>query len=152
MVETSLVLVKPDGVQRGLIGEVISRLERKGLKLVGSKMLWMDEERASRHYEEHREKKFYGELVAFITSGPVLAMAWEGRNAIAEIRKMLGATDPLEALPGTIRGDLALFMSNNIVHASDGAESARRELKIFFDPEEIVNYERDISRWIGYKQ
>ena len=94
MVETSLVLVKPDGVQRGLIGEVISRLERKGLKLVGSKMLWMDEERASRHSEEHREKKFYGELVAFITSGPVLAMAWEGRNAIAEIRKMLGATDP----------------------------------------------------------
>ncbi len=152
MVETSLVLIKHDGVQRSLIGEVISRLERKGLQLVGAKLLWMDEERASRHYEEHQGKAFYGDLVDFITSGPVLAMAWKGQNAIAEIRKMLGATNPLEAAPGTIRGDMALFMSNNIVHASDGEESARRELEIFFEPEEIIDYGQTISGWIGYKQ
>ncbi|MFY9113956.1 MAG: nucleoside-diphosphate kinase [Dethiobacteria bacterium] len=150
--ETSLVLIKHDGVQRSLIGEVISRLERKGLQLVGAKLLWMDEERASRHYEEHQGKAFYGDLVDFITSGPVLAMAWKGQNAIAEIRKMLGATNPLEAAPGTIRGDMALFMSNNIVHASDGEESARRELEIFFEPEEIIDYGQTISGWIGYKQ
>lgn len=150
MGETSLVLVKHDGVQRGLIGEVISRFERKGLQLTGLKMLKMDRKMAEIHYEEHIGKPFFEGLIEFITSGPIIAMAWKGNNAIAIIRKLVGATDPLEAAPGTIRGDFALFKSYNDVHASDSLESAKRELDIFFKPEEIFVFEQITSRWIGY--
>lgn len=150
MSETSLVLIKHDAVQRGLIGEVISRFERKGLQLTGMKMLHMTKEMASRHYAEHQGKGFYDELVEFITSGPIIAMAWKGNEAISIIRKLLGATNPKDAAPGTIRGDFALFMSNNGVHASDSPESAARELAIFFSKEEIFDYEQITAKWIGY--
>ncbi len=150
MTEISLVLIKHDAVQRGLIGEVISRFERKGLQLVGLKMLHMTEELASRHYEEHQGKNFYEGLVEFITSGPIIAMAWKGNNAIAMIRKLLGATNPQDAAPGTIRGDYVLFISNNAVHASDSGDSAKRELNLFFSTEELFDYPQIAAKWIGY--
>ncbi len=125
-------MVKPDGVARGLVGEVITRLERKGLTLEKIRKLEIDEALARRHYEEHVEKAFFPELVDFITSGPVVAMEWSGESAIAVGRGLMGATDPRQAAPGTIRGDLGLLVTHNIVHGSDGAESAARELEIFF--------------------
>jgi len=131
-VENTYVMVKPDGVARGLVGEVISRFESKGLGLVQMRMLTIDAELAGRHYAEHTEKPFFGELVEFITSGPVVAMEWIGESAISVARTLMGGTNPAEAAPGTIRGDLATVITHNIVHGSDSPESAERELAIFF--------------------
>jgi nucleoside-diphosphate kinase len=130
--ERTFMMVKPDGVARGLVGEVIARLERKGLALEQIRMLEIDESLARRHYEEHVEKPFFPELLEFITSGPVVAMEWSGESAISVCRAVMGATDPKQAAPGTIRGDLGLQVTHNIVHGSDGPESAARELEIFF--------------------
>ena len=131
-VEHTFLMVKPDGVRRSIVGEVISRFERKGLKLEKMRMLQIDEEMAGRHYAEHTEKPFFGELVEFITSGPVVAMEWSGEGAVAVARTVMGPTNPAEAPPGTIRGDFGLIMTNNIVHGSDSVASAERELGIFF--------------------
>ena len=131
-IERTLVLVKPDGVQKGLIGEIISRFERLGLKIVGMQLMKVDEDLAARHYQEHTDKPFYPALVSFITSGNVVAMALEGENAISLVRKLMGPTDPLDAPPGTIRGDYAVEITENIVHGSDGPESAVRETSLFF--------------------
>jgi nucleoside-diphosphate kinase len=145
--ERTLVLVKPDGVQRGLCGEIIGRLERKGLRLVAAKLLVPDRSLAEAHYAAHRERPFFPELVRFFTSGPVLAMVWEGPRAVDQVRALMGATDPLKAAPGSIRGDLALDVGQNLVHGSDGVEAAAREIALFFRPEEIVAYRRDVDRW-----
>lgn len=131
-VEHTYVMVKPDGVARGLVGEVIGRLERKGLTLENLRMLTITEELAGRHYAEHADKPFFGELVEFITSGPVVAMEWSGEGAVAVARNLMGVTNPAEAAPGTIRGDFGLIITHNIVHGSDSVESAGRELAIFF--------------------
>jgi nucleoside-diphosphate kinase len=132
-VENTFIMVKPDGVRRGLIGEVISRLEAKGLTLENMRMLTIDDELANRHYAEHVDKPFYGDLVAFITSGPVVAMEWSGENAIPAARSIMGPTDPVAAPPGTIRGDFAVEITENIVHGSDAPASAVRELALYFD-------------------
>jgi nucleoside-diphosphate kinase len=147
--EKSFVMIKPDGVQRGLVGEIISRLERKGLKLSGLKLLQIAPELAAGHYAEHKDKPFYNELVSFITSGPVVAMTWEGLNAVTVIRSLMGKTNPAEAAPGTIRGDLALFMGKNVIHGSDSLQSAEREIKLFFRPEELVTYCKEIDFWVN---
>ncbi len=146
--EQTLVLVKPDGVQRGLAGEVVSRLERRGLKLAAMKLMQVDDALAREHYGEHVERPFFGGLVSFITSGPIVAMVWEGKNAIALARQTMGATNPADAAPGTIRGDLGVDIGRNICHGSDGAESARREIDLFFRPAEILNYSRSTDDWI----
>lgn len=132
MAERTLVLVKPDGVSRGLVGEVIGRLERKGLRLVALELRGLDRETAENHYAEHREKPFFGDLVGFITGGPLVAIVAEGDRAIEAFRSVAGATDPVKATPGTIRGDFALAVQNNVVHGSDSAESAAREIGLFF--------------------
>lgn len=131
-IENTFVMVKPDGVQRGLVGEVILRFERKGLGIEGLRMLTITEEMAVRHYAEHTEKPFFGELVDFITSGPVVAMEWSGESAVSVARTLMGGTNPAEAAPGTIRGDFGVVITHNIVHGSDSTESAERELSIFF--------------------
>lgn len=131
-VENTYVMVKPDGVTRGLVGEVVSRFERKGLVLENMRMLTITEEMAGRHYAEHTEKPFFGELVEFITSGPVVAMEWSGESAVSVARTLMGGTNPAEAAPGTIRGDYGVIITHNIVHGSDSVESAVRELGIFF--------------------
>ncbi len=141
-------MIKPDGVQRKFIGEVIGRLEKKGLKLVGVKMMLIERELAARHYGEHKGKPFYESLISFITSGPVVAMIWEGDNAVAAARTLIGATNPQEAAPGTIRGDLALFTGNNLIHGSDSLGSARREIDLFFTDEEICSYRDASAGWI----
>jgi len=125
-------MVKPDGVRRGLVGEVISRLERKGMTLDKLRMLTIDDDLASRHYEEHVDKPFYGELAAFITSGPVVAMQWSGESAVVVARTLMGTTNPAEAAPGTIRGDFGMIITENIVHGSDSPASAERELGLYF--------------------
>jgi nucleoside-diphosphate kinase len=145
--ERTLVLVKPDGVQRLLAGRLIARFEERGLKIVGLKLVQVDRALAERHYAVHREKPFFGGLVDFITSSPLVAMALEGPNAIAVVRSMVGATRPHEAAPGTIRGDLALETAQNLIHASDGAETATAELELWFRAGELLEYERDIDRW-----
>jgi nucleoside-diphosphate kinase len=145
--ERTLVLVKPDGVQRLLAGRIIARFEERGLKVVGLKLVQVDRELAERHYAVHREKPFFGTLVEFITSSPLVAMALEGPNAIAVVRTMVGATRPHEAAPGTIRGDLALETAQNLIHASDGPETATAELALWFRPSELLDYSRDIDRW-----
>ncbi|HOA36193.1 MAG TPA: nucleoside-diphosphate kinase [Bacillota bacterium] len=146
--ERTFVMVKPDGVQRKLVGEVITRLEKKGLQPVAIKMMQMEPELAARHYGEHRGKPFYESLISFITSGPVVAMVWEGDNAVAVARSLIGATNPQEAAPGTIRGDLALFTGNNLVHGSDSLESARREIGLFFNEAELCSYRSVLDEWI----
>lgn len=148
MTERTLVLVKPDGVMRSLVGEVITRLEKKGLKLVGMKLIRVDRRLAETHYGEHKGKPFFEGLVEYISSGPVVAMVWEGKGAIAAVRSLTGATDPGKASPGTIRGDLALNINFNLVHASDSEASAKREMELFFSPGEIVEYRREVDRWI----
>jgi nucleoside-diphosphate kinase len=145
--ERTLVLVKPDGVQRLLVGRIISRFEERGLKIVGLKLVAVSRELAERHYAVHRDKPFFPGLVAFITSSPLVAMALEGPAAIAVVRAMVGATRPHEAAPGTIRGDLALETAQNLIHASDGPETATAELALWFAPGELVAYEREIDRW-----
>ena len=146
--EQTLVLVKPDGVQRGLIGEVISRLERRGLKLVAMKLMQVEEALARRHYGEHVDRPFFPGLVSFITSGPIVAMVWEANNAIEIVRQTMGATNPINAAPGTIRGDLGINIGRNLVHGSDGPESAQREVALFFSPAEILSYARSTDPWI----
>ncbi len=141
-------MVKPDGVQRRFTGEVIGRLERKGLKPVAIKMMLVEEGLAAQHYGEHRGKPFYESLISFITSGPVVAMVWEGDSAVAVARTLIGATDPQQAAPGTIRGDLALFTGNNLVHGSDSPESARREIALFFTEAEICSYRDASEGWL----
>ena len=146
--ERTLVLVKPDGVQRGLIGEVIRRIEARGPKLVALKLMRVTEELAGRHYAEHREKPFFGGLVSFITSAPLVAMVWEGPGAVAMVRTMMGATNPASAAPGTIRGDLAVDFGMNVIHGSDSPESAEREVSLFFSPGEVLEWDRSIDRWV----
>ncbi|HIP25677.1 MAG TPA: nucleoside-diphosphate kinase [Archaeoglobus profundus] len=146
--ERTFVMIKPDGVQRGLIGEIISRLERKGLKIVAMKMINVDRELAEKHYAEHKEKPFFNNLVQYITSGPVVAMVVEGKNAVKVVRTLVGATDPVEAQPGTIRGDFGLDIGRNIIHASDSLESAEREISLFFKPDEILEYKRIDEDWL----
>jgi nucleoside-diphosphate kinase len=146
--EQTLVLIKPDAVQRGLIGEVTSRLERRGLQLVGLKLMRITEELAGRHYAEHREKPFFGGLVSFITSAPVVAMVWQGPGAVAMVRAMMGATNPANAAPGTIRGDLAVSFGMNVIHGSDSPESAAREVALFFADGEVLQWQRTIEPWV----
>lgn len=146
--EQTFVMVKPDGVQRGLVGEVVSRFERKGLKLVAGKMLQVPRSLAEQHYAEHSARPFYGELVSFITSSPVFAMVWEGPNAIATARTMMGKTNPADAAPGTIRGDLAVSVGMNLIHGSDSPESAAREIALWFSGDELTAYEQTVARWI----
>ena len=146
--ERTLVLVKPDGVQRGLVGEIISRLERRGLKLAGMKLMQVDDALARRHYAEHVARSFFPGLLAFITSGPVVAMVWEGNSAVELVRQTLGATDPVKSAPGTIRGDLGINIGRNLVHGSDKLESARREIDLFFQPQEVLDYARSTDPWI----
>ena len=148
MSEKTLVLVKPDGVQRGLVGEVIGRLERKGLRIAGLKLMQMDEALARRHYAEHVEKPFFKGLSDFITSGPLVAMVLVGPNAVANVRGMMGVTDPAKSAPGTIRGDHGLTIGMNLIHGSDSPESATREIEIFFAPGEVLDYNRQIDSWI----
>ena len=147
MTERTLVLVKPDGVQRLLVGRILARFEERGLKIVGLKLVHVDRSLAERHYAVHREKPFFGGLVDFITSSPLVAVALDGPNAIAVVRTMVGATRPNEAAPGTIRGDFALETAQNLIHASDGPETAASELELWFAPGELVDYEREIDRW-----
>lgn len=146
--ERTFVMVKPDGVQRGLVGEIISRLERKGLKIVAMKMLRIPKELAEEHYAEHKAKPFFSSLVAYITSAPVVAMVVEGKNAVKVVRKLVGATNPTEAEPGTIRGDLAIDLGRNVVHASDSLASAEREIRLFFREDEILSYGRETDVWV----
>jgi nucleoside-diphosphate kinase len=147
-VERTLVIIKPDALQRGLIGEIITRLERRGLKLIGIKLMWITPELASRHYAVHKGKPFYAGLITYITSAPVVAMVWEGRQAIEIVRKTMGATNPIEAAPGTIRADFAVETSRNLVHGSDGPETAAFEISLFFREDELVTWTRDVKRWI----
>jgi nucleoside-diphosphate kinase len=147
-VERTLVLCKPDAVQRGLTGSVIGRFERKGLKLVGLKMLRVGEDLASRHYAEHLEKGFYSALRDFITSSPIVAMAIEGENAVEIVRTLIGATNPQAADPGTIRGDFGLDLTMNLVHGSDSLESAKRELALFFSSDELHDYDLTMKVWM----
>jgi nucleoside-diphosphate kinase len=150
-VERSFVMIKPDAVQRCIIGEVLSRFERKGLKICALKMMVVDRSLAQKHYGEHAGKPFYEPLLRYITSSPVVAMVIEGEHAISLTRKLVGATAIEEALPGTIRGDLVIHARSNIVHASDCKKSAIREIGLFFSPDEILSYEKDLERWIYYE-
>jgi len=146
--EKTLVLVKPDGIQRGLIGEVILRLERRGLKLIAAKFLWVSRELAETHYAIHVGKPFYPGLIDYITSAPVMAMVWEGPAAIAAVRQTMGSTRPTEAAPGSIRHDYALQVGKNLTHASDTPENGEKEVALWFRPEELLAWERDADRWI----
>lgn len=146
--ERTLVLVKPDGVQRGLVGEIITRLERRGLRIVGTKFLSVSQELAETHYAIHKGKPFYQGLIAYITSSPVMAMVWEGPNAIGAVRQTMGATRPTEAAPGSVRHDFGLEVGRNLTHASDSFETAQAEVNLWFRSEELINWSRDIDRWI----
>ena len=148
MTERTLVLVKPDGVQRQLVGRIVGRFEERGLKIVGLKLVQVDTALAETHYAVHRDRPFFAGLVAFITSSPLVAMALEGPNAIGMVRSMVGATRPHEAAPGSIRGDFAVETAQNLVHASDGADTAAAELALWFAPGELVDYPREIDRWV----
>jgi nucleoside-diphosphate kinase len=148
VIERTLVLIKPDGVQRQLTGRILARYEERGLKVVGLKLVRVDRDLADRHYAAHRERPFFGGLVEFITSAPLVALALEGPNAISVVRAINGATRPQEAAPGTIRGDFALETAQNIVHASDGPEAAVSELALWFTDDELLDYERDVDRWV----
>jgi nucleoside-diphosphate kinase len=146
--DKTFLMVKPDGVQRGLIGEIVKRFEMKGFQLIAAKLLIVSKEQAEFHYAEHREKPFYGELVDFITSGPVFAMVWQGDDIVTLSRLMMGKTKAVDAVPGTIRGDFSIHTGMNLIHGSDSPEAAVREIGNFFRPEELVAYERANSRWI----
>ena len=146
--QRSLVLLKPDAVQRGLGGEVIGRLERRGLKIVAMKLMTISEELANRHYDAHVGKPFFEGLVSFITSGPVVATVLEGADAISLVRATMGATDPRDAGPGTVRGDLAISIGRNLIHGSDSEEAAAKEISLFFSAGEVADYLRDTDRWI----
>ncbi len=146
--EKTLVLVKPDGVQRGLIGEVIVRLERRGLRLAAAKFMQVSQELAETHYAVHKGKPFYEKLIKYITSAPVMAMAWEGPNAVAAVRQTMGATRPTEAAPGSLRHDFALEVGRNLTHGSDSVENGEIEVSLWFKPEELVAWEREVDQWI----
>jgi nucleoside-diphosphate kinase len=146
--ERSLVLIKPDAIQRALAGQIISRLERKGLKIVAMKMLHMDKELARRHYAIHEGKPFFDDLVGFITSSPLITIVFQGENAVQIIRQMMGETDPAKASSGTIRGDFGIDIGHNLVHGSDSLENAWKEIDLFFSAEEIFDYDRDLDTWI----
>jgi nucleoside-diphosphate kinase len=147
--EKSLVLIKPDAMQRGLAGEIVTRLERKGLKIIAMKMLQMDKCLAQRHYAIHKGKAFFDRLVNFITSSPTIAIVFQGKDAVGVIRRTIGATDPVQAQAGTIRGDFGLDIEHNLVHGSDSAENASKEIEFFFSTEEIIDYHKDVDKWIG---
>ena len=147
--EKTFLMVKPDGVQRNVIGEIVARFEKKGYHLAGAKLMQIPTELAEEHYGEHKERPFFGELVEFITSGPVFAMVWEGENVILTARQMMGATNPKDAASGTIRGDFAVTVGKNMIHGSDSAESAEREIGLFFKEEELVSYEKTINSWVN---
>lgn len=146
--ERTFVMVKPDGMQRAIVGQVISRFESKGLKLVAAKLMHISKDMASTHYQEHVGKPFYEKLIDYITSGPVMATVWEGRDAISCVRTVVGKTNPLEAAPGTIRGDFGMETGRNIIHASDSSESAKREISLFFSDDEILAYTRIDEAWV----
>lgn|SRR5690625_1940769 len=146
--EKTFIMVKPDGVQRSVIGDIVHRFEQKGFKLVGAKLMQVSEQLAENHYGEHKERPFFGELVEFITSGPVFAMVWEGENVISIARTMIGATNPAEATPGSIRGDYGITVGKNIIHGSDSPESAEREINLFFNENELVSFEKQDHSWI----
>jgi nucleoside-diphosphate kinase len=148
--ERTFVMVKPDGVQRGLVGEVISRLEDRGLKLVGAKLMQIDRDLAEDHYGEHADKPFFEDLVGFITSDPVMAMVWEGQDATRQVRRMMGETDPAESAPGTIRGDFGLDLGRNVIHGSDNEDEGanEREIALFFDEDELLDWERIDETWL----
>jgi nucleoside-diphosphate kinase len=147
-VERTLVIVKPDGVQRGLIGEILRRLEARGLKLVGLKLMSVSRDLAERHYAIHHGKPFYAGLIEYIISAPVVAAVFEGKDAAAVVRSTVGATNPVEAAAGTIRGDLALEIGRNLIHASDAPETARDEVALWFDDSELISWERQADRWV----
>jgi len=146
--ERSLVLIKPDAIQRALAGQIISRLERKGLKIVAMKMSHIDKDLAQRHYAIHKGKPFFDDLVGFITSSPLIAIVFQGENAIQLIRQMMGATDPAKASSGTIRGDFGIDVGHNLVHGSDSPENAHSEIDLFFSADEIFEYDRELDTWI----
>jgi len=149
--ERTLVLVKPDGVQRGLIGEVTSRLERRGLRLVAAKFMAVSQGLAETHYAIHKGKPFYDGLIRYITSAPVMAMVWEGPNAVAAVRQTMGATRPTEAAPGSVRHDFALEVGRNLTHASDSVENSEQEVALWFEEGELVKWERSNDKWIFEK-
>ena len=146
--ERTLVLCKPDAMQRGCVGQIVSRFERKGLKIVGMRMLRVDETLANRHYQEHVEKAFYPQLLCFITSSPIIALAIEGDNAVEIVRTLMGTTNPQNAAPGTIRGDFGIDLTKNLVHGSDSPASAEREIGLFFDKSELHDYEMTVKEWL----
>ena len=146
--ERTLVLLKPDALQRGLAGRIITRLEDRGLKLVGMKLLQMDQAMANRHYKAHVDKPFFAGLAAFMTSRPIVVLAVEGRNAVDVVRRTIGPTDPQQAAPGTVRGDFAIDIGRNLIHGSDSPESATRELAVFFNDGELLSYNRETDPWI----
>ncbi len=146
--ERTFVMIKPDGVQRGLIGEIIARFERRGLKIVAMKMVQVDTEFARKHYAVHEGKPFFAGLIEYITSSPVVAMVVEGPDAIRVVRDMVGATDPRKAAPGTIRGDFGLEIGRNLIHASDAADTAAFEIGLWFTDDEVLSWRRDVERWI----
>ena len=146
--ERTFVMVKPDGVQRGLVGEIIARLERRGLRLVGAKFMAVSNEMAETHYGIHKGRPFYDSLIEYITSSPVMAMVWEGVNAVAAVRQTMGATNPTEAAPGSVRHDYGLEIGRNLTHASDSVENGLSEAVLWFKPEELVDWKREVDRWI----
>jgi nucleoside-diphosphate kinase len=147
-VERTFIAIKPDGVQRQLINVIVQRFESRGFQLVGMKLMQVSQELAETHYQEHKERPFFKGLVEFITSGPVVAMVWQGKGVIATARKMIGKTNPLEAEPGTIRGDFGIDIGRNIIHGSDGAESAAREIALWFSANELLSWDPATSAWI----
>ncbi|MBN2733327.1 MAG: nucleoside-diphosphate kinase [Methanomicrobiaceae archaeon] len=146
--DQTFLMIKPDGVQRGLVGEIVSRLENKGLKLVAAKFESLPEERVMEHYSEHKDKPFFPGLKSYIMSGPCFLMVWEGKKVVSITRQMIGATNPAEALPGTIRGDFALEIGMNVIHGSDSEETAKREISIHFKNDEITSYERVDEKYL----
>jgi nucleoside-diphosphate kinase len=147
-VERTFIAIKPDGVQRGLISEIIGRFERKGFTLVGMKFMQVSRELAEQHYGVHKERPFFAGLVDFITSGPVVAMVWEGDGVVASARKVIGATNPLASEPGTIRGDLGVNIGRNLIHGSDAVETAQQEIALWFKPEELSDWKPTVSPWL----
>ena len=146
--ERTFIAIKPDGVQRGLVGEIIGRFEAKGFTLVGLKLIIASQELAERHYDIHKERPFFKDLVSFITSGPLVAMVWEGDGVVASGRRIIGATNPLTAEPGTIRGDFAVSIGRNIIHGSDAIETAQREISLWFTDAELANWESTMKPWL----
>jgi nucleoside-diphosphate kinase len=146
--ERTLVLIKPDGVQRGLVGELVGRFERRGLHLVGLKLITVPRPVAEQHYVEHRERPFFEAIIHFITSSPVVAAVWEGPNAVSMVRVMMGPTNPASAASGTIRGDFGIDIGQNVIHGSDSPSRAEQEIQIFFRDDELISWERDGTRWI----